>query len=161
MRVLTVLLGCLMALSLASPGAVAGNLAAQCAAAGNDDTVRPYDPSLRDALRTSFQRQFPQAPTDARTIAAQTHIRCMDGRLYVCFTGANLPCGKMNTAPTNKGADAFCRSNPNAPVVPAFAAGHDSIHEYRCRSGKAEVTGRTLFDLDARGFAKRLWTPLD
>ncbi|OYV37925.1 MAG: hypothetical protein B7Z80_11500 [Rhodospirillales bacterium 20-64-7] len=158
--VVAVLLGWSVVL-LAAPGVTAADLATRCAAAGNDDTIRPYDASLRAQLQKSYERLFPKAPVDDRMIAAQAHIRCMDGRLYACFAGANLPCRKMNTARANTGAAAFCRSNPDAPVVPAFATGHDSIYEYRCRSGKAEITGRTLFDLDSRGFAKRLWTPLD
>jgi hypothetical protein len=69
-----------------------------------------------------------------------------------CFTGANLPCVKMNIARDNEGPDAFCRSNPNAPGGPAFASGHDSIYAYRCRGRRAEVES-TIFPLDARGFA--------
>ncbi len=147
----------------AGPAAAAGSdLAAQCARIRNDDTVRGYDPALHDALVRAFGRLFPSAPMppDDREIEAGAHIRCMDGQLLACFTGANLPCGKMTTAPDSPGADAFCRANPNAEVVPAFATGHDTVNLYRCVSGQPAITG-SAFTVDSRGFAASLWTPLD
>ncbi len=142
--------------------AAEGNLAARCAQLRNDDTLRGYDPALRPGLLKAFARLFPDAPQPPATQVLQTgaSVRCMDGRLLACFVGANLPCGKMNAARDNPGADAFCRDNPAAEFVPAFATGHDTIYAYRCRSGRAEITG-TTFALDRRGFAAKLWVPLD
>ena len=57
------------------------------------------------------------------------------------FTGANLPCGKMNTARDNQGADDYCRANPDVDVVPAFATGHDTIYSYRCAGGRPVIVG--------------------
>jgi hypothetical protein len=141
--------------------AVAGP-AEQCARLRNDDTVRGYDPSLKAGLLRAYAQLFPQArmPPDDHAFQAGAHIRCMNGRLLACFTGANLPCAKMNAAPDNRGADAFCQANPDAPVVPAFAAGHDAAYAYRCVGGRAENTGET-FPLDTRGFAASLWAPVD
>jgi hypothetical protein len=137
-------------------------LAEHCARVRNDDTIHPYDPLLKAGLLGAYVHLFPQArmPPDDRTFEAGTNIRCMDGRLLACFTGANLPCSKMNTVRDNQGANAFCRSNPDAPVVPAFATGHDTIYAYRCVSRRAEVEGMT-FPLDARGFAATLWAPVE
>ena len=84
----------------------------------------------------------------------------MNGRLLACFTGANLPCAKMNTSRDNAGAEAFCRSSPDANVVPAFATGHDAAYRYRCTSGQAKIVGNT-FALDQRGFAAKLWAPME
>jgi hypothetical protein len=141
--------------------AAEAGLAAQCAQAGNDDTVHPYGPALRYELLKEYQRLFPHARLpNEQAFQAGSHIRCMDGHLQACFTGANLPCGKMNAIRENSGADAFCRSNAQADIVPAFAAGHDSVYAYRCASGRAEIAGET-FSLDPRGFAAALWTPID
>jgi hypothetical protein len=153
------------AMLVLSAGQAAGadpGLAARCARVHDDDTVEGYVPALHEGFVKAFERLFPSAsqPPDEREIQAGAHIRCMDGHLLACFTGANLPCSKMNAARDNRGADAFCRANPDAPAVPAFATGHDTIYQYRCVSGRADVTG-TLLDLDRRGFAARLWTPLD
>jgi hypothetical protein len=136
--------------------------AEQCAQVRDDDTIRPYDASLRAGLLKAYAHLFPQArmPPDEQPFAAGTHIRCMDGRLLACFTGANLPCSKMNTARENKGATAYCRTNPDAAFVPAFAIGHDSAYNYRCVGGRASVAGET-FRLDRRGFAATFWAPID
>jgi hypothetical protein len=145
-----------------SAGSQGGAPAEQCARVRNDDTIHPYDPVLKAGLLGAYAHLFPQAriPPDDRTFGAGTHIRCMDGRLLACFTGANLPCSKMNIVRENKGADAFCRSNPDSSVVPALATGHDTIYAYRCVARRAEVEA-TIFPLDARGFAAALRAPVE
>jgi hypothetical protein len=136
--------------------------AAQCAQAGNDDTIIPYDPSLQAGLARAYARLFPGAPIPPLEAQLKdgANIRCMNGRLLACFTGANLPCGKMNAGRDNPGADEYCHADANADVVPAFATGHEAIYSYRCTDGRPEIVG-TTFSLDARGFAARLWAPLD
>jgi hypothetical protein len=134
--------------------------AAQCAHAGDDDTVRPYDPALREGVLAAYAHLFPRARVlSEQQLQAGAHIRCMNGRLLACFTGANLPCGKMNASRDNQSATAFCATQPDAQVVPAFATGHDSAYLYRCEEGRAEVSGET-FLLDGRGFAAELWAPI-
>jgi len=147
---------------VALPGSAFAQAAEErCARVRNDDALRPYDAALHAAIVAAFARLFPQAPPpDERVLQAQTHLRCRDGHLLVCFTGANLPCGKMKTARRNQGATYFCRANPDAPVVPAYAVGHDSAYTFRCRSGKADVSGSAL-PLDKRGFAAANWTQVD
>lgn len=137
------------------------DLADVCARLGNDDSIRDYDPSLRARTASAFRKLFPNAKGGPNGDSRQTQAqyRCMNGKVMVCFVGANLPCTKMNAKRENPGADVFCRENPDAGSVPAYAIGHDSIHTYRCRSGKAEVT-ETTRQLDQRGFAKDLWIEL-
>jgi hypothetical protein len=137
------------------------DLAATCARLGNDDTIRDYDPALRDRTMLAFKTLFPQAkgPLDDGSLETQAQYRCMNGKVMVCFIGANLPCAKMNAKCENAGADSFCRDNPAAESVPAFATGHDTIYAYRCRAGRAEVTATTR-QLDQRGFARTLWVEL-
>jgi hypothetical protein len=146
---------------LLAPAANAGP-ADQCAQVRNDDTIRPYEASLRAGLLKAYAHLFPHArmPPDEHTFRAGAHIRCMEGRLLVCFTGANLPCAKMNTSPDNEGATAFCRAHPDASGVPAFATGHDAAYNYRCVAGEARIDGET-FPLDPRGFAATLWAPVE
>lgn len=137
------------------------DLPAQCASLGNDDTVRDYQPSLRAGTVKAFRAMFPGAktPPEDAMLQAQAKFRCMNGKVYVCFIGANLPCGKLNTSRENAGAEAFCRTEPEADFVPMAATGHDSIYTYRCHGGKAEVL-RATYELDVRGFAKSLWMAL-
>jgi len=151
-----------MLLAAGAARAADDGLAAHCARVRDDDTIHGYEPSLHAGLVSAFERLFPAspAPPDERAIETGAHIRCMDGRLLACFTGANLPCAKMNRNPDNSGAQAFCRDNPSAGGVPAYATGHDTLYSYRCVSGHPEIDA-TLFTLDPRGFAAELWTPLD
>ncbi len=155
-------MACWVLLAAIAPRSAMAGPAEQCRQVHNDDTIRPYDPALRSGLLKAYSQLFPQAsmPPDDQEFRAGAHIRCMDGRLLACFTGANLPCAKMNTARTNPGAATFCQANPDAPFVPAFATGHDSAYSYRCVGGEARVAGET-FKLDPRGFAASLWAPVE
>ncbi|KRE11560.1 hypothetical protein ASE66_23760 [Bosea sp. Root483D1] len=137
------------------------DLTAVCVRLGNDDGIRDYDPALRARTASAFRKLFRNAKNgpDGESWQTQAQYRCMNGKVMVCFVGANLPCTKMNAKRENTGAGMFCRDNSEAGSVPAYAIGHDSIHAYRCRDGKAEVTGITR-QLDPRGFAKDLWIEL-
>src|SRR4051794_15746773 len=90
-----------------------------CARMHTDDTTRPGPASLVPAINRLFAMRM-----TADVAVATTVYRCMDGHVRVCTTGANLPCGKANTSRTSTGAAEWCRSNPNADYVPAYAAGH-------------------------------------
>jgi hypothetical protein len=87
---LVVLVGALPTLGPAR--AAEPDLAAQCAQARDDDTVRPYAPELREGLLKAYTGLFPRArmPPEQSQLQATANIRCMDGCLLACFTGANL-----------------------------------------------------------------------
>jgi hypothetical protein len=130
-----------------------------CRQVRNDDAIRDYSPALHDETAQAFKELFPDAQSAPDELQTQAQYRCMDGKVMVCFVGANLPCAKMNAARDNPGADEFCRQNPNAEGVPAVATGHDTVYSYRCRNGQAEIADE-LWELDERGFAKKLWAAL-
>jgi hypothetical protein len=158
---LVALLGVCVALSPVRGHTAEPSLAAQCVQVHNDDTLRGYEPSLRRALLNAYSRLFPGAPAPPpETQLRAARIRCMDNRLLACFVGANLPCQRMSMSPYNRGVDEFCRLEPDVDVVPAFAAGHDTIFTYSCVAGQPTIIGRAV-GVDRRGFAARLWAPLD
>jgi hypothetical protein len=83
--------------------------------------------------------------------------RCMDGAVYVCVVGANLPCQqKANRSKRNAGADSFCRDHRDAASVPAYASGHDTIFDWSCAAGLA-VRGAATAKLDSRGYRIDIW----
>ncbi|TIS13927.1 MAG: hypothetical protein E5X09_06865, partial [Mesorhizobium sp.] len=129
---------------LASGSAAKGqNLHRLCRQVKNDDTIRAYSHKLYGGTVKAFRKLFPDAkgaPAESE-LQAQANYRCMNGKVLACFVGANLPCAKMNAARDNPGAAEFCKANPNADVVPAFATGHDAVYSYKCLDGKAVVTG--------------------
>lgn len=138
-----------------------GDPYAYCAGVVNADTpAGPYigpamPPSLVPAIRRAAGLS-PSAPDSV--VAAGSRWRCMNGAVYACFIGANLPCGeKADLARTpNAGVTAFCRANPSAEVVPMSAAGRATVFEWRCRDGMPEI-GRQFAEADARGFIAGIW----
>jgi hypothetical protein len=159
---LAVTLCCLsLATWQAREAAAEEGLVQHCASVRDDDKVRGYDPSLREPTIKAFKTLAPNAKgePDSSDIETQAQYRCMDGKVMVCFVGANLPCVKINTAKDNPGADAFCKEHSKEESVPAFATGHDSAYSYKCRDGKAVVDHET-WKLDKRGFAEKIWTVL-
>ena len=134
---------------------------AYCAGVVNADTpARPYigpaiPPSLVPAIRRAAGLS-PSAPD--RVVAAGSRWRCMNGAVYACFVGANLPCGeKADLARTpNAGVTAYCKANPSAEVVPMSAAGRATVFEWRCRDGVAEIV-RQFAEADPRGFIAGIW----
>ncbi|RVD56111.1 hypothetical protein EN828_23580 [Mesorhizobium sp. M2D.F.Ca.ET.185.01.1.1] len=153
------LLSAFVAASAATAKAAsADDLYKLCRQMKNDDTIRPYSHELYGGTVKAFKKLFPdakKAPLE-QELQTQANYRCMNGKVLACFVGANLPCAKMNAARDNPGAAEFCKTNPNADVVPAFATGHDAVYSYKCASGKAVVTGNS-WQLDKRGFAETLW----
>ncbi|GAP15352.1 hypothetical protein LARV_03136 [Longilinea arvoryzae] len=84
--------------------------------------------------------------------------RCMDGKVYGCFVGANLPCdSKADTSKeSTPDMDAYCKSNPSAEFIPAAVTGHATIYEWKCQAGKA-VAGNQTFQVDAQGYISEIW----
>jgi hypothetical protein len=113
-------------------------------------TPRPRE----DGINTLFQASMP-----AQMALESTVFRGADGHVLVCTTGANLPCGKVNVSRTSTSAAEWCRDNPDSAFVPAVATGHDTIYQWRCRSGSHEIVRQTSI-VDSRGFVARYWKRL-
>lgn len=139
--------------ALHAPGARAAGL---CAAHPNDDTLRPVPASLAPDV----QKLFGLHGIDTARIQEMSVMRCMGGRPYACFVGANLPCGKANMAVELPAAKEWCGKNPDADFIPAYISGHDSAYNWCCRGGKAVIVPPSA-SLDIRGFFTQYWKPLN
>jgi hypothetical protein len=96
-------------------------------------------------------------PRDASLSPNEIFWRCMDGKVYVCARGANIPCdSKADRSKMNRGAANYCRENPNAADVPAYATGHRTVYRWKCIEGEAE-RGPTVSATDRRGFRTDIW----
>jgi hypothetical protein len=96
------------------------------------------------------------APIEMFTTGA--YWRCMDGKVYACTVGANLPCdSKANTdmTPTQPEID-FCTANPTSDVIPAAVTGHDTIYAWICKAGKP-VADKQVFRVDKQGYIVEIW----
>lgn len=133
---------------------------AYCAAAGNIDIPSaPYSgpampKAVIDGLRTALKAEnIPES-----VLVNGSFWRCMGGRVYACFTGANLPC--MAKADTSKTPDVamlrFCTDNPQAEIIPASVTGRFTVYQWRCRNGLPEAVKQTATP-DANGFISEYW----
>jgi hypothetical protein len=131
-----------------------------CGLVGTDDHVFGAGGDSSGAagrILVPYLRAALELPEGSMLPAGSVFWRCMQGKVYVCAVGANLPCGsKAHRARRNPGAATYCRDNPAATGVPAFATGHERIYSWRCVEGKA-VRGAPIADLDRRGFRRDIW----
>jgi hypothetical protein len=144
------------AASLVDAHATEPQPAAQCARVGTDDAVRSLPPSLLPAARAAFGETLPDEILERAVV-----WRCAEGRVLVCFAGANLPCDKADTRTEIPAADAWCRSHPGAGPVPMVVTGHASVWRWRCNGAGAAARDGAAWHVDPQGFVAGLWRPLD
>jgi hypothetical protein len=114
---------------------------------------------IQDAL--SRAEGLPQRFADPAARRIAIPWRCMDGAVWACDPGANLPCGPANASrEPSEGMRTYCREQQPDGVLPAFVSGHDTILAWSCRGG-APVIDRQVSEVDARGFVARYWYRLD
>lgn len=133
---------------------------AYCAAVGDADApAAPYDgPALPQAVleaTVSLGLVSADAPSEFRE---HTAWRCMDGKVWLCSFGANIPCdarARTSREPT-PGMARFCEEHPGEAAIPAYAAGRDTLYAWRC-DGSAPVLLREVMKADSRGFLAGFW----
>ena len=86
-------------------------------------------------------------------------MRCMNGKVWLCYVGANLACGKADVSRNSAGADAFCKRNPGSTGVPMSATGHAALFSWKCVGSEAKID-RQIERTDPRGFLADNWKEL-
>jgi hypothetical protein len=142
-----------------------------CAQVTNDDAIRNLPRSLvSDALKAERSETSESGSHDGITPSqmskedidsylASTVFRCMNGLVFICNYGANIPCGgRPDTRRRMPEVDRYCRQNPNDEIVPMAVTGHSTIYGWACERGKPRITYEG--QLDQRGFYVPIWTPL-
>lgn len=136
-----------------------------CAAVGTLDAPdeRYAGPAAPDAVIEGLREKTDIAEgAPAHWVAVGTVWRCMDGDVWACFVGANLPCSERadtSTAPRPE-MEEFCSANPNADAIPAVVTGRATVYEWRCVDGTPQVV-RQVFTPDAQGFLSDFWYELE
>jgi len=136
---------------------------AYCAAVGTVDAPdeRYTGPAMTEDIAKGLQEAMNVPDTPLDMLMGGTTWRCVDGQVYACFVGANLPCdAKMSTdrTPTQEEID-FCQENPNAEVIPAAVTGRETVYEWRCTNGEPEIVSQ-VYQVDAQGFRSDIWYPV-
>jgi hypothetical protein len=134
---------------------------AYCAAVGTIDApdARFVGPKVPVAIVTGLAKALNLPPgTPAPPITQNSFWRCMDGKVYACTVGANLPCQeKADTSQTpTQGMKDFCQANPTSDFIPAYITGHATIYEWRCTNGAPDIV-KQVAHTDARGFLANIW----
>lgn len=134
---------------------------AYCKAVGTIDSPdsRYVGPKMPEAVVVGLKKAFGApdgAPTDV--FEKGTYWRCMDGRVYACNVGANLPCSeKADTSrEPNQGMKEWCESNQDSDFIPAFASGRATIYEWRCTGDEPTVV-KEINKPDAAGYISNIW----
>ncbi|WP_152453892.1 hypothetical protein [Microbulbifer sp. THAF38] len=136
-----------------------------CRAVKNAD--RPQEPYIGPAkpqMVLSGIRKAAGIAEDAPEdwVAGGTFWRCMDGAVYACFVGANLPCTEKAdiSREPSEAMTTYCESNPRADAIPAAVTGRATVFEWRCKNTEPEVVRQILHE-DARGYLAEYWYRLD
>ncbi len=127
------------------------------------DTVDAPDerytgPNVPKIIAEGLRKTFNTPDTPLEVYMRGTFWRCMNGKVYACNVGANLPCeanANTNRAPTQSEND-FCQQHPDADVIPTVVTGRETVYEWRCNNGVPEIV-RQFVQPDARGFLPNIW----
>lgn len=134
---------------------------AYCKAVGTIDSPdsRYVGPKMPEAIVLGLKKAF-GAPADAPLDVFErgTYWRCMDGKVYACNVGANLPCTEKadtSRAP-NQGMKDWCKSNSESEFIPAYASGRSTVYEWRCTGGEPSIL-KEVNKPDSAGYISNIW----
>ena len=133
---------------------------AYCKAVGTIDTPGPQytGPKVPQSIAQGLQTAMNAPNVPINVLENGSFWRCVNGNVYACFVGANLPCDeKANTdrTPTQAEKD-FCTQNPNSDFIPAVVTGHNTVYEWICKDGQPEIA-RQIAQVDQQGFLANIW----
>jgi hypothetical protein len=135
-----------------------------CAAVGTIDAPdeRYTGPEIPDSVAQGLQSALGGTGTPPPPIAQNSFWRCMDGRVYACTVGANLPCQeKADTSETPSEAMVeFCQGDPDSEFIPAAVTGRATVYSWRCTEGEPEIIEQ-VFQVDPQGFLADFWYELE
>jgi hypothetical protein len=138
---------------------------AYCAAVDTIDApdARYTGPALPEAVARGLQAALnrpAEAPLDP--LLGNSIWRCMDGEVYACTFGANLPCAAKADTRTEPSAavSEFCRHNPGADAIPMAVTGRATVFEWRCADGRPTIV-RQFAQPDAAGYLADIWYQIE
>lgn len=135
-----------------------------CAGVGTIDEPdeRYTGPEMPESVIEGLQSALGLDGTPAPPIVQGSFWRCMDGSVYACTVGANLPCQeKADTSetPTEEMA-AFCEEDPDSEFIPAAVTGRATVYSWRCSEGEPQIIEQ-VFQVDPQGFLADFWYEIE
>ena len=136
---------------------------AYCAAVGTVDEPdeRYTGAELPDSIAEGIREAFDASDVPLEVFQRGTVWRCMDGKVYACNVGANIPClGKadLSQEPTEAMAE-YCQETPDSDCIPAVVTGRETVYSWRC-DGTTPVVDEQYTQVDSQGFLEFAWHEL-
>jgi hypothetical protein len=136
---------------------------AYCAAVGTVESpdARYTGPEVPESLAEGLRVALNTPDTPLEVYQRGTFWRCVDGQVYACMVGANIPCttkADLSQEPTQPMAD-FCQANPGSDFIPAVVTGRATVYAWRC-DGTTPVAAEQVLTVDAQGFLAEYWHAL-
>ncbi len=134
-----------------------------CASVGTEDqpAIETEDGKLPPEIIQGMVDQNVISADAPDAILQGAFWRCMDGNVYVCVVGANLPCTEqadMSDTPTPE-MNNFCSDNANSDFIPASVTGRATVYSWKC-DGTDAVVDQQVFTPDEQGYLSDFWTEL-
>lgn len=120
-------------------------------------------PEMPEAITQALRKHMGISDTMPKEMFDDgTHWRCMDGSVYACNVGNNLPCmdkADMSKEP-NTGMLNYCGENPDADIIPMYASGRATVYEWKCADGTPEIV-KQIAETDKAGYIKSIWYKIE
>ncbi|MEX1018492.1 MAG: hypothetical protein WDZ49_02480 [Litorilinea sp.] len=149
---------------LAQPAAGYADPFAYCAAVQTIDAPDAdyTGPDVPESIAVGLRVEFDTPETPLSFFQDSTVWRCMDGLVYACSVGANLPCSEkadLSTEPSDA-IVTYCEENPTSDFIPMVVTGRATVYQWSCADGEPQV-GETISAVDAQGFLADIWYAID
>lgn len=131
-----------------------------CRAVGTIDAPddRYTGPEPPPAVVAGLMKILGLVPAAGPAVAGGMSWRCMDGAVYACTVGANLPCSEkaVTSREPTAAETAYCRAHPGAGFIPLYVTGHATVYAWSCRDTDPTISA-TVAQADARGYVAGIW----
>ncbi len=109
---------------------------AYCASVGTEDSpaAETVDGKLPEAIVQAMIDQNIVSADAPASMQQSAYWRCMDGNVWFCVVGANLPCSEkadISETPTST-MDEYCQANPETNSIPAVVTGRATVYSWNC-----------------------------
>jgi hypothetical protein len=136
---------------------------AYCAAVGTiDEPDASYvGEAVPDVIAEGIRAAFQAEDVDLEVYRRGTVWRCVDGKVFACNVGANIPClakADESREPSQPIID-YCTENPESDFIPAVVTGRSTVYEWGCDEGEPVVLGQ-FTEVDSQGFLDFAWHEL-
>lgn len=114
-----------------------------------------------ESLSAAMMRQGLIADDLPPAMQKANRWRCMDGQVWVCMLGANLPCGEkadLSRSPSEAMVE-YCKTNPGTPI-PAYVTGRATVYSWECADTMPKIL-RQVSTPDAAGYLSEFWYQVD